>query len=63
MNETVWTKLECPNSGARWTTTHLFIPGTICNFSGCDCGEKVKQVGRTSDVEEASNWFRGPATK
>ena len=57
---TVWTKWEC-SGGSRWTSAHVHeVEGSICCFSGCNCGSVIRVVGKTSDVNEASEWFREP---
>jgi hypothetical protein len=63
-SETVWEKWQC-GGGARWTSVHNSPPvenlrGTICNFSGCNCGTKVTHQGYAFTVEDASNWFYRP---
>ena len=65
MKKTVWQKWQCGN-GARWLSVvgspfNENLTGTICNFSGCNCGTKVQNQGQTSDVNEANQWFQRPS--
>jgi len=60
---TVWTMLECPTSGARWTYANPAFADRVCTFSGCDCRKPVIVRGATIDRHEAHEWFRRPAGK
>jgi hypothetical protein len=50
----IWMKFEC-GAGSRWTSTTEDYSGYVCNFSGCNCGTRVKLVGDTDNVHE--EWF------
>jgi hypothetical protein len=52
--DAVWMKFEC-GAGSRWTSTTEDSSGDVCNFSGCNCGTKVRKVGETDD--RGANWF------
>lgn len=58
--KTKWTKFKC-GGGARWTSVMHDYTDEICSFSGCNCGTKVKNMGTTTNVNEASAWFRIPS--
>ena len=58
-NQTIWIKYEC-EKGNRWTLTKGPFqdhPGK-CVFSGCETTHNFKIVGETSNVDEASEWFK-----
>lgn len=52
--DAIWMKFEC-GAGSRWTSTTEDYTDTVCNFSGCNCGTKVRKVGETDD--RGSKWF------
>ena len=63
----VWVMWKC-GGGAQWTSVHGLplsedLTDTICNFSGCNCGTKVKRAGYAHTAAEASKWFRRPIKK
>lgn len=63
---TVWQKWQC-GGGARWTSVigspfNENLTGTICNFSGCNCGTKITDAGH-ANREEAGKWFRRPSKR
>ena len=63
-SDTVWQKWQC-GGHARWTSVYgspLYedLTGTICNFSGCNCGTKVTSHGHAHSAAEASRWFHRP---
>jgi hypothetical protein len=64
---TVWQKWEC-GAGSRFTTVvggpfSEDLHGSICNFSGCNCGTRVKSKGYTENVAVASQWFQTPTAR
>jgi hypothetical protein len=57
---TVWHKVECPTSGARWTYTADWLKETVCTFSGCGCGKRLIDRGSTTERGESADWFFRP---
>lgn len=49
-------QFEC-GAGSRWNSTREDSSGETCNFSGCNCGTKVRMVRKTTDIDAASAWF------
>jgi hypothetical protein len=52
--DAIWMKFEC-GAGSRWVSTIEDSRGDICNFSGCNCGTRVKFMGETDNRRE--HWF------
>ena len=58
MKPQVWNLLRC-SGWAQWSETSFFVPRK-CDFSGCDCNGEVYLEKRTTDLQEASRWFKEP---
>ncbi len=54
-----WKLFQC-GGGARWSSTREDYSGEICNFSGCGCGSIVRMIRKTTDLDDAGQWFRRP---